>query len=72
MQRRATLKGRSRAHTARATVSLNAKHLGLRTSYAMIARRVQVAPQTGDNHIPELGAIMAVRMPRSANASLSQ
>src|SRR3954469_9882363 len=57
MQRRATLEAETRERIVRATVALHAKHGGLRTSYAMIARRAQVAPQTVYNHFPELGAL---------------
>ena len=57
MQRRATLEAETRERIVRATVALHAKHGGLRTSYAMIAQRAQVAPQTVYNHFPELDAL---------------
>jgi AcrR family transcriptional regulator len=57
MQRRAALEADTRERIVRATVDLHAKHGGLRTSYAMIAKRAQVSPQTVYNHFPELSAL---------------
>ena len=57
MHRRATLEAETRERIVRATVELHAKHGGLGTSYAMIAKRAQVSPQTVYNHFPELGAL---------------
>lgn len=57
MHRRATLEAETRERIVRATVELHAKHGGLGTSYAMIAKRAQVAPQTVYNHFPELSAL---------------
>jgi len=57
MHRRATLEAETRERIVRATVALHAEHGGLGTSYAMIAKRAQVAPQTVYNHFPELGAL---------------
>lgn len=57
MQRRAALEGDTRERIVRATVALHARHGALGTSYAMIAKRAEVAPQTVYNHFPELGAL---------------
>jgi AcrR family transcriptional regulator len=57
MHRRAALEADTRARIVRATVELHAKHGALRTTYAMIAKRAQVSPQTVYNHFPELGAL---------------
>ena len=57
MQRRAAFEAKTRERIVRATVELHAKHGGLGTSYAMIAKRAEVAPQTVYNHFPELGAL---------------
>ena len=57
MQHRATLGAKTRERIVRATVELHAKHGALGTSYAMIAKRAQVAPQTVYNHFPALGAL---------------
>jgi len=57
MERRASLEAETRERIVRATVDLHAKHGGLGTSYAMIAKRAQVSPQTVYNHFPELGAL---------------
>ncbi len=57
MQRRATLEAQTRERIVRATVALHKEHGGLGTSYAMIAKRAQVAPQTVYNHFPELGPL---------------
>jgi len=58
MQRRAALEADTREQIVRATVALHAEHGVLATSYAMIAKRAQVAPQTVYNHFPELGALL--------------
>src|SRR4029079_17571439 len=57
MHRRATLEAETRERIVRATVALHAKHGGLGTSYAMIAKRAQGALQKVYNHFPELGAL---------------
>jgi AcrR family transcriptional regulator len=57
MRRRATLEAETRDRIVRATVDLHAKHGGLGTSYAMIAKRAQVSPQTVYNHFPDLGRL---------------
>lgn len=57
MQRRAALEADTRERIVRATVALHARHGVLGTSYAMIAKRAQVAPQTVYNHFPEIGAL---------------
>ena len=57
MQRRTTLEAETRERIVRATVDLHAKHGPLGTSYAMIAKRAQVAPQTVYNHFPALDAL---------------
>jgi AcrR family transcriptional regulator len=58
MQRRAALEAETRERIVRATVALHAKHGALGTSYAMIAKRAQVVPQTVYNHFPELDALI--------------
>jgi len=58
MQRRAALEADTRERIVRATVALHARHGALATSYAMIAKRAQVAPQTVYNHFPALGALL--------------
>lgn len=57
MQRRAALEAETREQIVRATVALHAEHGGLGTSYAMIAERAQVAPQTVYNHFPSQGEL---------------
>jgi len=57
MQRRAELETQTRERIVRATVALHAEHGTLGTSYAMIAQRAQVSPQTVYNHFPELGTL---------------
>lgn len=57
MRRRAALEADTRERIVRATVALHAERGALGTSYAMIAKRAQVAPQTVYNHFPELGAL---------------
>jgi AcrR family transcriptional regulator len=58
MDRRAALEADTRERIVRATVALHAERGALGTSYAMIAKRAQVAPQTVYNHFPELGALL--------------
>jgi len=58
MQRRATLEADTRERIVRATVDLHAKHGPLGTSYGMIAKRAQVAPQTVYNHFPAMDALL--------------
>ena len=55
MQRRVALEAETRERIVRATVGLHAQHGALATSYAMIAKRAQVAPQTVYNHFPNAG-----------------
>ena len=57
MERRRALEADTRERIVRATVALHARHGAIGTSYAMIAKRAQVAPQTVYNHFPELGAL---------------
>src|SRR4029079_15474833 len=57
MERRATLEAATRERIVLATVALHAEHGGLGTSYAMIAKRADVSPQTVYNHFPELGTL---------------
>ena len=57
MERRVALEAETRERIVRATVALHREHGGLGTSYAMIAKRAQVAPQTVYNHFPEQGAL---------------
>ena len=56
-QRRAALEAETRERIVLAAVALHAEHGGLGTSYAMIAKRADVAPQTVYNHFPDLGAL---------------
>ena len=58
MERRIALEAEMRERIVRATVALHKEHGALRTSYAMIAKRAEVAPQTVYNHFPELGALL--------------
>jgi len=57
MQRRAALEAETRERIVRATVKLHSRHGGLGTSYAMIAKEAEVAPQTVYNHFTELDAL---------------
>ncbi|HET9339272.1 MAG TPA: TetR/AcrR family transcriptional regulator [Casimicrobiaceae bacterium] len=50
--RRAELEAETRERIVHAAVALHAEHGGLGTSYAMIAQRAQVSPQTVYNHFP--------------------
>ncbi|CAG1008890.1 hypothetical protein BURK1_03588 [Burkholderiales bacterium] len=52
MERRAALETETRERIVRATVALHAEHGPLGTTYAMIAKRARVAPQTVYNHFP--------------------
>ncbi len=56
--RRALTRAATRERIVRATVDLHARHGALATSYAMIAARAGVAPQTVYNHFPTLGALL--------------
>jgi AcrR family transcriptional regulator len=58
MQRRAALEADTRERIVRAAVALHAERGPLGTSYAMIAKRAEVAPQTVYNHFPELSALI--------------
>lgn len=58
MQRRAALEDETRGRIVRATVALHAQHGALGTSYAMIAKRAKVSPQTVYNHFPDLGGLL--------------
>jgi len=57
MQRRADLAAETRERIVRATVALHAEKGPRATTYAMIAERAQVSPQTVYNHFPELDAL---------------
>jgi AcrR family transcriptional regulator len=57
MQRRAALEAKTHDRIVRAAVALHAEHGASGTSYAMIAKRAQVAPQTVYNHFPDLSAL---------------
>lgn len=56
-QRRAALEAETRERIVLAAVQLHAEHGGLGTSYAMIAKRAEVSPQTVYNHFPGLDAL---------------
>ena len=58
MQRRVALEAETRERIVRATVALHAQHGALATTYAMIAKRAQVAPQTVYNHFPNDDALL--------------
>jgi AcrR family transcriptional regulator len=58
MQRRVALEAETRERIVRATVQLHAQHGALATTYAMIAKRAQVAPQTVYNHFPNDEALI--------------
>ena len=58
MQRRVALEAETRERIVRATVALHAQHSALATTYAMIAKRAQVAPQTVYNHFPKEDALL--------------
>jgi len=58
MQRRVTVEAETRERIVRATVALHARHGALATTYAMIAKRAQVAPQTVYNHFPSDDALL--------------
>lgn len=57
MQRRGALEAQTHEQIVRATVALHAEHGASGTSYAMIAKRAQVAPQTVYNHFPDQSAL---------------
>jgi AcrR family transcriptional regulator len=57
MQRRDALEAQTRERIVRAAVALHAEHGASATSYAMIARRAEVSPQTVYNHFPDLSAL---------------
>lgn len=56
--RRAQLEAETRERIMRATVALHAVHGALGTSYAMIAEKAGVSPQTVYNHYPNLGKLV--------------
>lgn len=58
MDRRSALEAQTRERIVRATVRLHADRGPLATSYADIAKRAQVSPQTVYNHFPDLGALL--------------
>jgi len=58
MERRAAAEAQMRERIVRATVALHAQHGALATTYAMIAKRAQVAPQTVYNHFPDDAALI--------------
>ena len=58
MQRRVALEAETRECIVRATVALHARHGALATTYAMIAKRAQVATQTVYNHFPDDSALL--------------
>lgn len=55
--RRAELQAETRDRIVRATVELHAKHGGLGTTFAMIAEKAEVSPQTVYNHFADRGAL---------------
>lgn len=55
--RRAELQTETRERIIRATVELHAKHGGLGTTFAMIAEKAEVSPQTVYNHFTDRGAL---------------
>ena len=58
MEKRAALETATRERIVRAAVKLHADHGPLATSFAAIAKRAQVSPQTVYNHFPDLGALI--------------
>ncbi len=56
--RRAEQHAETRERILRATVALHAEHGALGTSYAMIADKAGVSPQTVYNHFPNLGQLI--------------
>ena len=58
MERRAAVEAETRERIVRATVALHAQHGALATTYQMIAKRAQVAPQTVYNHFPKDDALI--------------
>ena len=57
MDRRAALEAETRERIVRAAVALHAEYGAMGTSFAMIAKRAEVAPQTVYNHLPDLDAL---------------
>lgn len=55
--RRAELQAETRERIIRATVELHARHGGLGTTFAMIAEKAEVSPQTVYNHFADRGAL---------------
>lgn len=55
--RRAELQAETRERIVRATVELHAQHGGLGTTFAMIAEKAEVSPQTVYNHFADRGAL---------------
>ena len=58
MERRSATETKTRERIVRATVALHAQHGARATTYAMIAKRAQVAPQTVYNHFPDDTALI--------------
>jgi len=58
MERRSAAETQTRERIVRATVALHAQHGALATTYAMIAKRAQVAPQTVYNHFADDAALI--------------
>lgn len=58
MEKRAGLEAATRERIVRAAVKLHADRGALSTSFAAIAKRAQVSPQTVYNHFPDLGALI--------------
>ena len=58
MERREALEAETRERIVRAAVRLHADHGALTTSFAAIAKRAQVSPQTVYNLFPDLGAML--------------
>jgi AcrR family transcriptional regulator len=58
METRAAREAETRERIVRAAVKLHADRGALHTSFAAIAKRAQVTPQTVYNHFPDLGALL--------------
>lgn len=58
METRAAQEAATRERIVRAAVRLHADRGALATSFAAIAKRAQVSPQTVYNHFPDLGALI--------------
>jgi len=69
MQRRDALEAKTRERIVRATVALHAEHGASATSYGMIAKRAQVAPQTVYNHFPDLSSLLGACTGHVMNAA---